>query len=287
MARSAMLRCLVAFGLLLACNQSAEAYPRIDIFGLLPRDSELVVYSGQNSKSAAYSYFGSVALIGVGADFPKEFAHEPVAEIAAGSRNFRRSRDIGLGPYDGSAIVVFANDVVLRPQPDAVSESIGTYTVQKLVRRRFLDTWTIYIAQLNRRIIVFAMDRASMEETLLKPGTGLPATVRSLRRFVDEKAPAFAIRKISSSDYFFPPHGADSMVMQPIPGTAGAPRKEASLHPVQVVYRGLTTPVVPKDLLVFHPRLNMSTLEFEILFDDPQRPDLLLMYFILGFIVLV
>jgi hypothetical protein len=115
----------------------------------------------------------------------KRLQGKRVVLAAEGSRHFRAPKGLGLGPFEGCTIVVFADDLgddtsaLVRETHKAALrvEEIQGLQVSIFQEKSEEDIWTTFVAFPNKRVVLVASDRDYLREVLtrLQGGTGKSA----------------------------------------------------------------------------------------------------------------
>jgi hypothetical protein len=146
----------------------------------------------------------------------KNFGDEPILAAIEGSRDFRPPSGLGMAPFQGAAIAVFADDVSARAdaflkEPASTfvaTKSIEGQTVAVFKQKSEEDIWTTYLTFPKPNIAVVATDEGYLREVLAridgkagdgKSGEGktgeraLPSTLPEWK-YVDTHAQFWALR---------------------------------------------------------------------------------------------
>jgi hypothetical protein len=113
--------------------------------------------------------------------FLKRFEGQRVELAVHSSRHFRAPAGLGMGPFEGCEIVVFADDfdeknkIISDTRNSALQvEEIQGQQVSIFREKLEEDIWTTYVAFPNSRVVLVASDRAFLAEVLrrMQGGTG-------------------------------------------------------------------------------------------------------------------
>jgi hypothetical protein len=128
-----------------------------------------------------------------------------------GSRHFRAPAGLGLGPFEGCAIVVFADDIgndaslpIRETRKAALRvEKIQGQQVSVFQEKSEEDTWTAFVAFPNKRVVLVASDRDYLKEVLnrLQNGSGERALPSDLPewKYVDTESRFWGLRHYDRS----------------------------------------------------------------------------------------
>ncbi len=164
---------------------------------------------GEKDSESSINLLRSFAL-GRVADFPtlyEALGGQRVSLSVAGVRRFRDFSGIGLGPFDGCAVIAFSQpfskalDVMLREMPQIKEEGAAVFilsTVREGSRRAQPEDLSLFVTQLGPSVLAVATERESMHMLLNRRihaaspralPTGLPEW-----KYVDSTAPVWAVR---------------------------------------------------------------------------------------------
>jgi hypothetical protein len=141
----------------------------------------------------------------------RHFERQKVTLAVEGSRHFRSPQGLGVLPYEGCAIAVFADD-----QSDRITalladiskialriEEINGEKVAVFQERMEEDLWTVFVAAPRKNVVVVATDHDYLRETLLriKSHVAVRALPDSLPewKYVDKRSQFWGLRHFDHS----------------------------------------------------------------------------------------
>jgi hypothetical protein len=142
----------------------------------------------------------------------KTLDRERVVIAAEGSRHFRGPGRLGLMPYEGCQIAVFAYDQSLRVNrfmKESVHKALRVETIegQKTLvfqEKREEDIWTLFVANPRSNIVVVATNRQYLQQVLSRMGgkVGKMALPESLPewKYVNRQARFWGLRHFSRDE---------------------------------------------------------------------------------------